>query len=157
MDNKVFLNTICYVKDSDIPNDDGQVYHSRMDDSYVTRVGMEDNGLIDYFIEHGIKQLFSNNGNTACYGFSEKEQKWYGWSHRAIYGFEIGSEVKKGDCAYVPYDKDDFLEDMVRFWNDEYRGNFDWRLVRRRRIELRCFNIYQPSSFFKLSPQFVLF
>lgn len=26
--------------------------------------------------------------------------KWYGWSHRAMYGFGIGDKVKKGDCAY---------------------------------------------------------
>lgn len=26
--------------------------------------------------------------------------KWYGWSHRAIHGFDIGDDVKKGDCAY---------------------------------------------------------
>lgn len=35
-------------------------------------------------------------------GFSLREQKWYGWSHRAIYGFGIGSTCKKGDCGYVP-------------------------------------------------------
>ena len=27
--------------------------------------------------------------------------KWYGWSHRAMYGFGIGDKVKKGDCAYT--------------------------------------------------------
>ena len=27
--------------------------------------------------------------------------KWYGWSHRATYGFGIGDKVKKGDCAYT--------------------------------------------------------
>lgn len=26
--------------------------------------------------------------------------KWYGWSHRAMYGFGIGDKIKKGDCAY---------------------------------------------------------
>ena len=26
-------------------------------------------------------------------GFSEKEKKWYGWSHRAIYGFKIGDVI----------------------------------------------------------------
>lgn len=35
-------------------------------------------------------------------GFSEREQKWIGWSHRAIAGFWIGSTCKKGDCHYVP-------------------------------------------------------
>lgn len=43
--------------------------------------------------KHGIKS------ERVGLGFSEKEQKWYGWSHRAIYGFGIGSEVKDGDCC----------------------------------------------------------
>ena len=33
------------------------------------------------------------------HGWSDKEQKWYGWSHRAIFGFGIGSVVEEGDCA----------------------------------------------------------
>jgi len=28
-------------------------------------------------------------------GFSEKEQKWYGWSHRAICGFGLGDKIFK--------------------------------------------------------------
>lgn len=39
---------------------------------------------------------------VCCIGFSIKDGKWYGWSHRAIYGFKIGSTCKKGDCHYVP-------------------------------------------------------
>ena len=35
-------------------------------------------------------------------GFSIKDGKWYGWSHRAIYGFKIGSRCRKGDCHYTP-------------------------------------------------------
>jgi hypothetical protein len=31
-------------------------------------------------------------------GFSPSKQKWYGWSHRAIYGFGAGEEIKKGSC-----------------------------------------------------------
>jgi hypothetical protein len=50
--------------------------------------------------QHGIKQLKSG------IGFSEKEQKWYGWSHRAFCGFGIGDKVKEGDmiakgCEFV--------------------------------------------------------
>jgi len=53
-------------------------------------------------------------------GFSEKEQKWYGWSHRAIFGFGIGSKVEPGHVAYRPYDKEDFIRDSIRFWTEEY-------------------------------------
>ena len=52
-------------------------------------------------------------------GFCEKEQKWYGWSHRAIYGFEIGSETKRGDCSYVPVDMEDARQDAIGFWSDD--------------------------------------
>ncbi len=32
-------------------------------------------------------------------GWCKEERRWYGWSHRAIYGFGIGDKVKKGDCT----------------------------------------------------------
>lgn len=62
-----------------------------------------------------IWEIFNN-----CYGKSEKDGKWYGWSHRAIYGFEIGSHVKIGDCGFVPANKDDFLAKEKNFWSDSY-------------------------------------
>ena len=30
-------------------------------------------------------------------GFNPKTQTWYGWSHRAIFGFKVGDRVKAGD------------------------------------------------------------
>jgi hypothetical protein len=47
----------------------------------------------DWKAKHGIK----SEGKGL--GFSEEEQKWYGWSHRAYYGFGIGYEVKEGDVV----------------------------------------------------------
>lgn len=63
----------------------------------------------DFFEKHEIKKL----GNGL--GFSEKEQKYYGWSHRAIYGFEIGHKVKMGDAGYFPSNKKDFIDSIKRF------------------------------------------
>jgi hypothetical protein len=37
--------------------------------------------------------------NVCCIGWCEREQKWYGWSHRAMHGFEIGDVVHEGDCT----------------------------------------------------------
>ena len=51
--------------------------------------------IMKFFAKHGITKVYKSS-----IGFSEKEQKWYGWSHRAIYGFGVGSKVKKGDCGY---------------------------------------------------------
>lgn len=43
-------------------------------------------------------------GNSVCsIGFCAKEQKWYGWSHRAIYGFKIGDVTRKGQCGVPEY------------------------------------------------------
>jgi hypothetical protein len=35
-------------------------------------------------------------------GWAEKTQKYFGWSHRAIYGFKIGDTVKEGDSTAAP-------------------------------------------------------
>lgn len=47
--------------------------------------------------------------NVCSIGFCEKEQKWYGWSHRVIYGFGIGDVVEKGDSAATSGWTDDYL------------------------------------------------
>jgi hypothetical protein len=51
----------------------------------------------DYLKEHEIEE------RSVGLGFSEKEQKWYGWSHRAIQGFGVGDKPSEpsptGDSA----------------------------------------------------------
>lgn len=47
----------------------------------------------DWKEKHGVK----SEGKGL--GFSEDEQKWYGWSHRAYYGFGIGHVCKEGECG----------------------------------------------------------
>ncbi|WP_321431248.1 hypothetical protein [uncultured Methanolobus sp.] len=46
-------------------------------------------------VKMGIKPYAIKKGGVCCIGFNEEEQKWYGWSHRAIYGFGIGSVSRK--------------------------------------------------------------
>lgn len=46
-----------------------------------------------------VPEKMSETSNVCCIGFCEREQKWYGWSHRAICGFGIGDVVKEGDCT----------------------------------------------------------
>ncbi len=85
-----------------IPNSDSEVYVSKIDGSYLTHVGMESH--LQFLIDRGITDPQNCHGRAECsanIGFNETEQKWYGWSHRAIHGFGIGSETKKGDCSYV--------------------------------------------------------
>jgi hypothetical protein len=53
--------------------------------------------------KRGIQPQKRSEDHCVCsIGFSLKDGKWYGWSHRALYGFKIGSTCKKGDCHYTP-------------------------------------------------------
>jgi len=57
----------------------------------------------------GLSQIqYAQADHTVCsIGFNEEEQKWYGWSHRAICGFGIGNRIFEAH-----YGKDDtpFIE-----------------------------------------------
>ena len=100
------------------------VYVSVPNGCYICAKDSMLDGILGFLAEHEIMYLESTFPRrddvhpVANIGFSEKEQKWYGWSHRAIFGFGVGSHVKKGDCAYCPCDMSDFVSDCVRFWAD---------------------------------------
>jgi len=71
-------------------------------------------------VKRGIAPELAKKNHTVCsIGFCAKENKWYGWSHRAICGFGIGSKVKKGDCAYKTANIKDLLEDCTLFYTDK--------------------------------------
>jgi len=55
-----------------------------------------------------VPELASPDHNVCSIGFCEREQKWYGWSHRAIYGFGVGDVVSEGDLT------------ATTGWTDEY-------------------------------------
>ena len=52
-------------------------------------------------VKLGIAPEKSDPDHCVCsIGFCEREQKWYGWSHRARYGFGVGDTAREGDlCA----------------------------------------------------------
>lgn len=58
----------------------------------------------------GIAPEKANPYHRVCsIGFCKREQKWYGWSHRAICGFGIGHVVQEGDCAASSGFTDEYL------------------------------------------------
>lgn len=90
----------------------------------------------DYLLSRGITENIQphSTGKTCSIGFNPTEQKWYGWSHRAIFGFGIGSQVKFGDCAYTQTDKKDVERSAMGFWDvgvvcDLGEGNECYRKV----------------------------
>ena len=62
-------------------------------------------------VKRGIRPEKRTPTSRVCsIGWCEKEQKWYGWSHRAIFGFGVGDVVKEGDCTASSGYTDAYLE-----------------------------------------------
>lgn len=84
-------------------------------------VGLADLGKnedeVNFIYKHRLTNLMSINRakglplckcgcNTVSIGFNEKDQEWYGWTHRGFGRFGIGYEVVKGsicDCGTHKY------------------------------------------------------
>ena len=84
--------------------------------------------------KRGIKPEKAKPTHGFCsIGFCEKEQKWYGWSHRAMYGFGVGSAISKGDCGFMPDTPEELIEEHAH-WLD--CGFDEDNLKRRSREEI---------------------
>ena len=63
-------------------------------------------------VKRGIKPEKMSFEDCVCsIGFCADEQKWYGWSHRAIFGFGVGDVVKDGDCTAESGWTDEYLKE----------------------------------------------
>ncbi len=111
MEVKEYLGLVAYKAPSDLLSDDEMIYKSKFDDSYVTRVGMESN--VEFLADRGITEELTHG-----VGFSPRDNKWYGWSHRAIYGFDVGSTCRKGDCHYVSDTPEGLIDSHANFFAD---------------------------------------
>lgn len=56
-------------------------------------------------------ELADPEDNVCSIGFCLDTEKWYGWSHRAIHGFKIGDEVKKGSLCSMSGWTDEYLKE----------------------------------------------
>lgn len=77
-------------------------------------IGDED--FAKHLDERGIAPALREGCGVCSIGFNEAEQKWYGWSHRAMFGFGVGSVVSKGDCAYTASTPEEMIEDRGEFF-----------------------------------------
>jgi len=67
-----------------------------------------DSRMARQLARRGIKpELRTEHSETCSIGFCDRDQKWYGWSHRAICGFAIGDmlfeEDFEGADDFTPY------------------------------------------------------
>lgn len=111
MNTKDYLDKVAYLTPSDMEGVSGDQYLSKFDNSYITLAGMEDK--VQYLADREITENLTHG-----VGFSPKDNKWYGWSHRAIYGFSIGSTCKEGDCHFTPKTPEELIESHASFFAD---------------------------------------
>lgn len=70
--------------------------------------------------ERGISPEMRTPGSGTCsIGFRATDSKWYGWSHRAWFGFGIGSTCKRGDCGYNAPNATAFGQQVQDFFCDD--------------------------------------
>jgi hypothetical protein len=95
-----------------------------------------DEKTADYLTkDRGLTQLQpAKSGDNVCsIGFHEPSQKWFGWSHRAIFGYGIGDSVAPGDCAFKPRTVQEWIQKTLDWHKDDDHGyglgkikNFSW-------------------------------
>lgn len=92
-------------------------WRTNFDNTQLCHVGQEDNdAIVKSLAENEITEQLSHGT-----GFSPSLNKWFGWSHRAMYGFTIGSTCEKGDCHYNAESEEGGLEAALEFWRcDDY-------------------------------------
>lgn len=107
-------------------NDPNDVYYKhRKDSTSVVYCVDADGNIIGELTEiynlwkrYGIEGFHRPSGEGPFnVGYAPSTNKWYGWSHRAIKGFTIGSEVKKGDIAYQAQSLEEYMEYLKNFYD----------------------------------------
>ena len=84
--------------------------YSTIDDGYIGSMEFASKIMSDIGIN---PEKAKPTDNVCSIGFCEKEQKWYGWSHRAMFGFGIGHEVKVGNLGYRSSDLNELKESIA--------------------------------------------
>ncbi|PHS22094.1 MAG: hypothetical protein COA84_13005 [Robiginitomaculum sp.] len=121
-----------YIQTESRPHGTYDVAYSLIDDGYIgdetwVKMLITDRGILP-------QRIYTDGDGVVCsIGKSTTDGKWYGWSHRSIYGFEIRSEVKWGDCAYMPANAEEFGQAYMEFFTDKewninqkYEVNVAW-------------------------------
>lgn len=70
-------------------------------------------GLVQVLIEYEVEPIPRDPGHHMCsIGFSKKNQKWYGWSHRGMFGFGVGHKVTVEEAERLGVEVDSVAETL---------------------------------------------
>lgn len=56
---------------------------------------------------------------TCTVGYCREDGCWYGWSHRASFGFKAGSKVKRGDCGFLTTDPEELKKELRKVYPND--------------------------------------
>lgn len=120
---KTFLKTIAYIDTIHMCDEPHEVWKSKYDHSYLSHVCLDNDlqFLLDYKITDQV---------THGLGFSPDNQTWYGWTHRGLYGFTVGSTCEIGDVHYKPSTLSELIDNARKEWNDDLRDNVTVEFVK---------------------------
>lgn len=86
--------------------------YSVIDDSYIGDIK-----TAKFLEKKGIRAQAIEGHKVASIGFSEKDGKVYGWSHRAISGFKKGDIITKNSIAFEFKNKEFTIESEKEAWD----------------------------------------
>lgn len=92
-------------------------------DSINTNVSIVEKAKSSLLYGHPFISLLKKYG-VCSIGFNEKKELWYGWSHRAICSFGVGSTMKKNSAGYIPSNKDEFINKTLEFYDINKNGSW---------------------------------
>lgn len=75
------------------------------------RLGLEDVQPISVVSGKKEQEEAIKNKLACQVGFNPEEEKWYGWSHRAYFGYGIGHVAKEGSCETTSGWTEEYLEE----------------------------------------------
>ena len=108
---KEFLAQVAYVAPNKLEGCYSPTYYSKFDDSYMCLTSMPEK--LQWMADAEITEELTHG-----VGFSPKDNKWWGWSHRAAYGFTVGSTCEQGDCTYKSATPEDLIEARCKFFEE---------------------------------------
>lgn len=119
-----FKNKIAVKKEVESPihGSKDEIWVTKDRGDYISLVGSTENETFELLYKYGITEnIFSTfgQGDPINVGYSPSDNKWYGWSHRAIFGFTEGSKCKLGNVQFSPSNKEEFKKDLYNFWAED--------------------------------------
>jgi len=120
-----WLKKVSFIKRIDINGEFYDAHVSKVDEGFLclTNPFSKYGGIIRTLTNHEIIPMRRSSDTNTC-SIGVGKQGMYGWSHRAIGIFNIGSKINKGGIGYFPVDWDDFLDASRQFWEDDKFHNW---------------------------------